>query len=267
MRSDIRERGTFVAAPLRSGRPATAALQLHQLIRGRIVSGHYPPLQTLSEKELAQDFGVSRTPVREALSKLEEEGLVSIQPQRGTLVSPISTARIRSSQFVREALECAAVGLGAALRTPAQVTELRLLLDRQRLCDSEAEFLAADEALHQQLMALAGQAAAWTVVEMARIHLDRIRYLSVQRPSKRQSVLEEHARIIDRISAGDAAGATEAMRHHLRGVFVSTEEVMRDHPTLFEDAPDSFRPLRRRSRPAAAGGAQEPSQPQSAAPP
>jgi len=269
MRTDNQERGFREVVPLRSGRTATATLQIHHLIRSRIVSGYYPPLQTLSEKELAWDFGVSRTPVREALSKLEEEGLIAIQPQRGSFVSPISTTRIRSSQFVREALECAAVGLGAALCTREHAAELYGLLDQQRLCDDEAEFLTVDECLHQQLMVLAGQAAAWDVVEAARIHLDRIRYLSVQRPSKRQSILEEHTRIIDRVSAGDAAGAAEAMRHHLRGVFVSTEEVMREHPALFEDMSDSFRPVRkRRSRlPATANGAQESLQPPPAAPP
>src|ERR1700761_4870476 len=103
-------------APLQlaSGRRATIAVQIYRHLRRQIVAGDYAPLQPLSENELAAVFGVSRTPIREALGKLEEEKLVSILPQYGTFVSPIVIDRVFSDQFVREAIECAAIGEAAA---------------------------------------------------------------------------------------------------------------------------------------------------------
>src|ERR1051325_7597378 len=90
-------------------RRQTIAGQIRAVLRRDIISGQLAPRTALSEQELAHRFGVSRTPVREAMIKLAEENLVAIYPQYGTFVAPINLREVFDSQFVREALECAAV--------------------------------------------------------------------------------------------------------------------------------------------------------------
>jgi GntR family transcriptional regulator, rspAB operon transcriptional repressor len=227
------------------GRRATIAVQIYRHLRRQIVAGDFVPLQPLSENELAARFGVSRTPIREALGKLEEERLVSILPQYGTFVAPILTDRLFSDQFVREALECAAIVEAANRCTPGDAAGLRAIIEQQRTAASEKLFFAADEAMHRALMALAGQEAAWQVVDAAKVNLDRIRHLAARHTFKRQSILIEHERIIAAVAAGDRDGAVAAMRDHLRGVFASSGQMMQMHPEFFQAAGDA-RPARPR---------------------
>ena len=237
--------GIALPRPTLDPRRATIAVQVHALLRHQVVAGVLRPMQCLSEKDLAASLGVSRTPVREALGKLEEEGLVQIRPQYGTFVAPILLDGVSSSQFVREALECTAVREAARRCTDADRTALAAVLDGQRPEVSDTAFFEADDRLHRTLMAVAGQETAWRVVHAAKATIDRVRFLAVQQPSKRRTILAEHRRIVRAVAAGDAAAAAEAMQDHLRGVFASTERFMHQHPEFFgpQVAP---RPNRRR---------------------
>jgi DNA-binding GntR family transcriptional regulator len=228
------------------GRGATIAMQIYKHVRGQIVAGAYLPLHPLSETELAAVFGVSRTPVREAFGKLEEEGLISIQPQVGTFVAPVRIDRVAGDQFVREALECAAVRMAAGRCSAGDAGALEAMLAGQRACTTEAAFFAADEAMHRALLVLAGHAAAWHVLDAAKVNLDRIRHLAAREMFKRQAILQEHGRIVAAVVAGDADGAEAAMRDHVRGIFASSAMMMRVHPEFFQaDAADA-RPARRK---------------------
>ncbi|MDT7950543.1 MAG: GntR family transcriptional regulator [Acetobacteraceae bacterium] len=231
-----------------SPRRVTSSTQIYADLRHRIVTGALRPLQCLSETDLAAALGVSRTPVREALGKLEEERLVEIRPRFGTFVAPILPEAVFSSQFVREALECAAIEQAAARCTSAGRATLEDILAAQRGAEDEEAFFLADDALHRALMAMAGQAAAWGVVHAAKAVLDRVRYLSVQRPRKRQSILAEHRQIVACVTSGDAPGAVAAMRTHLRGVFVSIEQSLAAHPEFFAGDAQGPRPNRHRPR-------------------
>ncbi|MGI4801431.1 MAG: GntR family transcriptional regulator [Janthinobacterium lividum] len=234
------------ALPVFASRQHTIAMQIHTHLRQQVVAGVLRPMQCLSEKELAAAMGVSRTPVREALGKLEEEGLVQIRPQFGTFVSPILAGGVSSSQFVREALECAAAREAARRCTPADQEELEQILMQQRPEVSDTEFFEADDRLHRRLMALAGQEAAWRVVHAAKATIDRVRYLSVKQPAKRKTILIEHRRIVAAVAARKEDAAVAAMHAHLQGVFASTERTMRQHPEFFGATPDAARPNRRR---------------------
>jgi DNA-binding GntR family transcriptional regulator len=228
-----------------SRRQATISVQIHQRLRASIVSGDMVPRQPLSENELAASLGVSRTPVREALGKLEEEGLVQIIPQYGTFVAPIVPEHVYGNQFIREALECACLEAAAVRCTESHGRQLRALIARQRAAESDSAFFSADDAMHCLLMAIGGQEHAWRIVEAAKLHLDRVRHLAVRNTVKRRLIIREHSSIVDRVVAGDAAGATLAMRTHLRGVYASIGDVMSAHPQFFSDVPNDARPSRR----------------------
>jgi len=235
-------------------RRQTIGVQIRSFLRREIISGHLLPRTMLSEHELSQRFGVSRTPVREALIKLAEENLVETYPQYGSFVSPITIADVLDNQFVREAIECSAIERAIAGATEEHFQALTRIMDRQALLeaagDDEAFFLA-DEQLHATFLELAGHPQAWRVVENAKAQLDRVRHLTMRLPKKLSSVVAEHRVIVDRFIARDRDGAVEAMRTHLRGVFRSIEILERDHPDYFASPSGNGR-----FRPNADGGAE-----------
>src|SRR5919202_4680398 len=98
--------------------------EVYARLRAAIVTAELEPGRQLSENEVAGRFGVSRTPVREALVRLRDDRLVEIVPQLGTFVSPISTRAVADAQFIREALECAAVRAAAARVTAEDIDGL-----------------------------------------------------------------------------------------------------------------------------------------------
>src|SRR5215211_357673 len=108
------------------------ARQVTRTLRQAIVSMKISPGEMLSEQDLAQRFGVSRSPVREALIKLSEAGLVRVLPQRGTQVVKISRAAVEDARFIREAVECAVARDAALLTSPRTVENLSANLARQR---------------------------------------------------------------------------------------------------------------------------------------
>lgn len=220
-------------------RRQTIGVQIRAFLRREIITGHLLPRAPLSEQELAQRFGVSRTPVREALIKLVEENLVETFPQYGSFVSPITLSDVLDNQFVREAIECSAIERAIDRFTEDQAQALRRIMDRQAMLEAAGDdegFFQADEQLHEYLLTLAGHPQAWRVVVSAKAQLDRVRYLIIRRPTKLSSVIAEHRVIVDRFIARDRAGAVEAMRAHLRGVFHSIAILERENPDYFASA-------------------------------
>jgi DNA-binding GntR family transcriptional regulator len=220
-------------------RRQTMGVQIHSFLRREIISGHLLPRTMLSEQELSQRFGVSRTPVREALIKLAEENLVATYPQYGSFVSPISIAEVIDNQFVREAIECSAIERAIEQAGKAEIGALNRIMERQAshaAADDEEAFFQTDEQLHEYFLKLAGHPQAWRVVENAKAQLDRVRHLAMRLPKKLSSVLAEHQMVVDRFIARDRPGAVEAMRTHLRGVFRSIEILKGEHPDYFASA-------------------------------
>ena len=114
-------------------RRQTIAAQVRAVLRRDIIAGRLLPRGMLSEQELSQRFGVSRTPIREALIKLAEENLIEIYPQYGSFVAPIKLRDVFDSQFVRESLECSAIERAVERIDAAQIKALSALLQRQRV--------------------------------------------------------------------------------------------------------------------------------------
>jgi DNA-binding GntR family transcriptional regulator len=225
--------------PVVAMRRQTIGVQIHGFLRREIITGHLLPRVMLSEAELSQRFGVSRTPVREALLKLAEESLVETYPQYGTFVSPIAIADVLDNQFVREAIECSAIERAMDRAGEKEFRALTRIMERQAHLEAagdDEQFFQADEQLHECFLELAGHPQAWRVVESAKAQLDRVRRLTIRLPRKLSSVVAEHRVIVDRFIAQDRPGAVEAMRTHLRGVFRSIEILQAENPDYFAPA-------------------------------
>ncbi|MEV7088557.1 GntR family transcriptional regulator [Streptomyces sp. NPDC093085] len=211
---------------------------VHVLLRERITSLDLEPGAALSENELAEELGVSRTPVRESLILLADEGLVDVYPQMGTFVSRIRLRDIASAQFVREALECAALTDAVQRATDDDLAELRHLLDEQTAAERRDDmegFFRLDERFHARLMAASGHGDAWPVVSNAKTQLDRARRLSLPLTQQLTILVGQHRAVVDLLARRDGPGALDALRSHLRLVFSDIETIRARHPELFSD--------------------------------
>ncbi|MGZ2223941.1 GntR family transcriptional regulator [Glutamicibacter nicotianae] len=209
------------------------------ILRRRIISLELVPGSSLSENELSQELGVSRTPVREALILLREEGLIQVFPQIGSFVSLIDLERVSQAQFIREAIECAS--LKDIQFNNEIVAELREILQSQRESEASADiqgFFALDEEFHKTLLQVAGHGAAWNAVHSAKAHLDRARRLSLIDEGHVGALIAQHEAVVDAIAAKDVPGATESLRSHLREVFKDIELIQAASPELFSESSD-----------------------------
>lgn len=197
-----------------------AAPQVFERLRDQIIALALPPGAPLSRVALQAEFGLSSTPIRDALMRLAEEGLVEIFPQHATLVSRIDVTRAQQAQFLRQALELEIVRLLALQPTRSLADELNALVTRQRRFAKDgdlAAFMLADNAFHERLYTAADKQDLWTLVRSRSGHIDRLRRLHLPSPGKAQTILRHHKQIADAIAAGRPDDAQAHLREHLTG--------------------------------------------------
>jgi DNA-binding GntR family transcriptional regulator len=221
--------------------------EIYATLREAIVSAELEPGRRLSENELADMLGVSRTPLREALARLRDDRLVAIVPQLGTFVTLISEDAVADAAFVREALECAAIRLATERVTPQGLEDLQANLAAQDRAvangDTEA-FDALDRALHRSLCEISGHVIAWSLIRRANGHLARVRRLSLPEPGYLDEMVAEHRAVVAAVADHDADGAEAALRHHLRMVLSSLPSLRATYPDYFEESWPSSPPRR-----------------------
>lgn len=221
------------ARPLRLDRSRHAAPQVFERLRELIVSLELTPGTVLSRAELAEQFGLSQTPIRDALIKLGEEGLVDIYPQHATVVSRIDLASARQAHFLRKAIEAEVVRTLAAGASDALVAELRAHVDRQALAiggDDYHAFIASDQAFHRAMYAAAGVPDLYDLVRRMSGHVDRLRRLHLPAAGKVEAVVSDHRKIVEAIARRDPDAAQARLREHLSGTLGMAEEIARRYP-------------------------------------
>jgi GntR family transcriptional regulator, rspAB operon transcriptional repressor len=208
------------------------ARSAYDAIRAAILDCTLLPGTALSEQALSEGLGVSRAPVRDALRQLAAEGLVHVQPQRGTLVSRIDPIKVRDAIFVREVLECRAAELACAAPTGDKAL-LPQLLEQQSQASAHGDYhghLEADEALHRSILELAGHPHAWPALRLARTGMNRIRHLAITSANSPPIAVDQHRVIVQAILDGDAAAARSAMQEHIRLPLRFLESIAGQHP-------------------------------------
>ena len=190
----------------------------YDLIRRRILDNVWPPGHRALEQEVALALGMSRTPVREALVRLENDGLVEVVPRHGMRVLPVSPTDMREIYEILTALECMAAEI-VARRKPSDA-ELQPLIQAtadmdQALAEDDLDaWAAADERFHAALIELSGNrqlaATVWNYWDRAH----RARMFSLRLRPKPVNSTQEHTALVDRLRDGDAAGAAQVNREH-----------------------------------------------------
>lgn len=222
----------------RSGldRTRQIAPQIVEYLRERILELELAPGASLSRLDLQKQFGLSQTPVRDALMRLEEEGLVTVYPQYATLVSKIDINLARQSHFMRRAVEQEIVFDLASKpnkRLVERLVEANAKLKMLIASDEYGDFLRQDRAFHHILYQEAGLEEIWPVVRRHSGHIDRLRRLNLPNVGKAR-VVDNHDAIIDGIATGDPAAAREAMKIHLSGTLSMVDSIIERYPDFVQ---------------------------------
>jgi GntR family transcriptional regulator, rspAB operon transcriptional repressor len=232
--------------PIRGGNPetgrrpgrASSGPYLYATLRDLIVRAELPPGERLSETELGERLGVSRTPIREALGRLRDDRLVEVRPQIGTFVARISPQAVSDAQFIREALECTAVRVSAELADEESMAQLEENLRAQERATDRIDidsWQLLDDTFHRHLCDLSGHPAVWPVNERAKSHLNRLRRLSLSMPDYLPTMVEAHRAVADAVERHDPDAAETALREHLRAVLREVPRIREQHPDYFEE--------------------------------
>lgn len=217
---------------------ATSAAIVYEQLRAQIISLAIPPGTALSENDLARTFGVSRTPVREALLRLADELLVEIVPKSGTTVSRIPYFQLTEAIIIRKALEEVAVRTACERATKSQLTTIWAFVERQREADKAGDrdaFHDADEGFHAAIADAAGYPGIWQLVKQVKVQVDRYRRLTLPQSGRIGRVIKEHATIVTALEKRDADRAVAAMRGHLEGLEHSLPNIRDLNPDFFAE--------------------------------
>lgn len=214
----------------------SAAQRVYVLLRQRIVEMALLPGERIVEKDIAQEFGTSRTPVHEAVQRLAEDGLIEVRPRVGTFVAQIPLDTIEEAMFVRRSLELSIVAKAAERITPEGANKLHAILDAQAECVSRNDivgFHATDEEFHAALAELSGYPGVWHTILQAKTQIDRFRRLTLSVEGHMGEVVSEHRDIATAIASGNPANAIASMQTHLNDVIPVLEFVRKLRPEYF----------------------------------
>jgi DNA-binding GntR family transcriptional regulator len=212
------------------------AAHVFETLRHDIIALVLAPGTVLSRAELQVRFGLSSTPVRDALMRLQEEGLVEVFPQHATVVSPIDLEKARQGQFLRRSVELEIVRTLALAPETAVVERLNSLIRQQTAFAKLGEhgaFTAADQAFHKTMYEQARVADLWDLVARHGGHIDRLRRLHLPVPGKMRDVIRDHQAIVDAIAAAKPDEAQAALRDHLSRSLGFVETLRQSHPDYF----------------------------------
>jgi len=211
--------------------------QVYAALREAIVRLRLKPGESLSEKDIASQMRVSRTPVRWALGQLSHEGLVEVYPQIGTYVAKLKVPEIMEALFLRDALECSAARLAATRMTPADIDTLRTIVEVHRAAQAANDLDAVslhDEEFHRLIIEQSGFPRVWRFVRSARDHLMRLRNLTVPQLGTAARTVRFHQEIVEGLASRNPDQAERYMRAHQDSNFAYTQDLMRSIPDYFE---------------------------------
>jgi GntR family transcriptional regulator, rspAB operon transcriptional repressor len=210
--------------------------QIYEVVRDWVVTMTLKPGQALSEKDLAARLSVSRTPVREAMIRLSDEGFIDVLPQHGTFVSFIDVDKLDEAGFIRKAVEGAVVVELTKSLNEESVATLNSIMDEQRRAAKSNDYEAletADRRLHSTMPALVGKPNVWWVIKRAMYHLERALRLRKREASNWSETIREHEALVYAIIGRDAEEATSVIRRHIDRNLGEVRIVCDAHPQYF----------------------------------
>lgn len=217
--------------------------QIYDFLRKHITETTIKPGTLLSENSLSEHFNVSRQPVREALMRLSYEGLLSVLPQRGSVVERISVSELEQTVFVRVAIEKECVMMFPKLDARGQrqcLSQLERNLEHQQaLCSKPAEedikslYLKLDDTFHEKLCSISGAPMAWATIQSIKGQMDRIRYLTFNNVSPTDLITDEHVQIFEALKTNKMNECLEVLTRHLTQINQTHKEIIKEYSEWF----------------------------------
>jgi DNA-binding GntR family transcriptional regulator len=191
--------------------------EVAELLRQRIFSRELVPGSWIDELKLAEEYGISRTPLREALKVLATEGLVTMKVRRGAYVTEVSERDLADVYHLLALLESDAAGVVATQATDAQLKELQTLhRDLEKAVSNRERFFQINEAFHMRLLEIANNRWRDQMVADLRKVMKLNRHNSLLKSGRLEESLSEHRAIMEALAARDANATAERMREHFR---------------------------------------------------
>lgn len=192
---------------------------VYEYLYNAIRTGEIQPGQTLTERGLAEKIGVSRTPVREAIRKLEEQGIVTHEPHKGVKVITLSVDKVAQLYDVRELLEGLAARKLAERHTPEGIDELTALIDeaeQEAMANHVPELARINSEFHLSLARLSGNIYLEAIMNMLQTQIGLMMSASLSTSGRPLQNISEHKMLIDAIRSGDGEFAESIAKHHVR---------------------------------------------------
>lgn len=219
--------------------------QIYQIILKRIIGMDYLPGEKISEKDLVEELEVGRTPIREALLQLRQEGLINAIPQSGTYISKINLQLAKDARFVRESVEMRVVKEAVDKLTTYDYVMLQQIIDRQGLIEKGAnknlEFFQEDEAFHHYFYSVTGHEQVWIWLQSVNMHLNRFRFLRLQSKNLSwNSLVDEHRQLLKAVKNKDDVKSVAWVSEHLHRMLDEEPTLVKTFPEYFEDTNNNY---------------------------
>ncbi len=205
-------------------------------IREDIMNMTLEPGTDVSVPKLSERYGVSRTPVREAVVRLQQSGLVEIYPKRKTVVSKIDLQRVREEWFIRTSLETAVVDEFILKCSELVADTMQELISKQKKYTDKKnffEFFCKDNRFHQLIFETAGQELSWFTIEEVTSHYNRVRLLYGKMYGAEQSHMDCHMRMVAAIRKRDAGAMRSIVAEHSNTLLEQVQGMAKQYPQFF----------------------------------
>lgn len=209
---------------------------VYHSLRQNIVNLNFKPGQTLNLREITEKLEVSRTPVREALIRLEREGLVDVIPQVGTSVSRIDLNRVEEEQFIRSSLEEKALELCFTKNLQFILLDLEKAILHQEICLKNPDalsFLDWDDTFHRSIFYFVSKELSWELIQNNSGHYRRIRIMTLWNKELLYSVFEQHQEIYNFLKKGDKKMVFSLTHDHFSRIVSQEKELLHAYPDYF----------------------------------
>jgi DNA-binding GntR family transcriptional regulator len=214
---------------MRNPAGVTTADSVAAALRAGLHQGRWAPGAPLRQDHLAAEFGVSRIPVREALNKLQAEGLVVVQPNRGAFVASLTPAEVHEVFDLRVLLECDALRHAIPGHTPRTLRQLHALQAELDAEDDANLWLVTDAAFHEVLYAPSGRSKTLEMIAVLRASVTRLYRAHLTPHTRRKGWRDEHHALLKAVAAGHVDRAVAALTRHLRETETVAVSALGDH--------------------------------------
>lgn len=213
--------------------------QIYEILKKDIMTFALKPSEAVSAAKLAERYNVSRTPVREALVKLETQGLVEIYPQSKSLISAIDVERAKQEWFIRVSLETSMVEEFFAKVTDEDIAKMKDICEKFAILskkevnhETSYEYLCLDNEFHAVTYEVAGERLAAEVISNTMAHYNRIRLLVDMENTNKERTIKAHEKLVDYVINKDIEGYKRELETHLHHI-VKDIELMRELFPMF----------------------------------